>query len=61
VTSPSEYLIVKDSLVTHGMMVIQPELDRVPATTVPLDEDCAEKLLHLIDALEDLDDVQSAL
>ena len=30
----------------------------VPKTTVALDEDAARKLLRLIDALEDHDDVQ---
>ncbi len=30
----------------------------VPKTTVELDEDAARKLLRLIDALEDNDDVQ---
>ena len=34
------------------------ELTLVPANTVALEEDAARKLLRLIDALEDQDDVQ---
>ena len=35
------------------------EVTMVPSTTSVCDEDSAEKVLHLIDALEDLDDVQN--
>ena len=31
----------------------------IAATTVPVDADGAEKLMGLVDALEDLDDVQN--
>jgi transcriptional/translational regulatory protein YebC/TACO1 len=31
----------------------------IPSVTVPLEKDAAEKILALIDALEDLDDVQN--
>ena len=40
------------------MTVDSAELTMVPKTTVALDEDAARKLLRLIDALEDQDDVQ---
>lgn len=58
-TAPSDYLSVKDHLVSHDTNVIQSELDMIPATTVVLDEEGTEKMMRLIDALEDLDDVQS--
>ena len=35
------------------------EVTMIPSTTSACDEDSAEKVLHLIDALEDLDDVQN--
>ena len=35
------------------------EVTMIPSTTSVCDEDSAEKVLHLIDALEDLDDVQN--
>ena len=31
----------------------------IPSMTVPLDKEAAEKIINLIDALEDLDDVQN--
>lgn len=58
-TAPSDYLLVRDNLVSHDTNVVGSEIDMIPATTVVLDEEGAEKVLRLIDALEDLDDVQN--
>ena len=57
-TGPTELASVRDALEESGMTVDSAELTMVPKTTVALDEDAARKLLRLIDALEDQDDVQ---
>jgi len=54
-----EFLNVKEALITAGFEPAHAEVAMVAETTVPLDKDAAEKLLGLIDALEDLDDVQN--
>jgi YebC/PmpR family DNA-binding regulatory protein len=57
VTDPSDLTAVREALVEAG---IEPESSEVrwqPKTTVTVDEDGATKLLKLIDALEDNDDV----
>ena len=41
----------------HGVETETAELTMVPKNTVALDADGARKILRLIDALEDLDDV----
>ena len=59
VTTPEEYLDVKESLVESGLKPDNSEVTMVPATRVDLDQEGAEKILKLIDTLEDLDDVQN--
>ncbi len=59
VTTPEEYLDVKDSLVKAGLKPDNSEVTMVPSTRVELDRDGAETILKLIDMLEDLDDVQN--
>jgi YebC/PmpR family DNA-binding regulatory protein len=57
VTEPADTTAVRDALVEAG---IEPESSEVrwqPKTTVEVDEEGATKLLKLIDALEDNDDV----
>ncbi|MCY4324081.1 MAG: YebC/PmpR family DNA-binding transcriptional regulator, partial [Gammaproteobacteria bacterium] len=49
---------VVEGLARHGLESSDAELAMVPSTTTPLGETDAEKALRLIDALEDLDDVQ---
>lgn len=58
-TPPDAYLAVKVALLGGGFSVERSELSMVPSTSVELDLDGAEKVLRLIDALEDLDDVQN--
>jgi len=41
------------------VVVDSAEVTQLPMTTVLLDATSAPKILHLVDALEDLDDVQS--
>ena len=58
-TSFEEFLNVKDSLVAAGFEPVHAEVTMVADITVPLDKAGAEKLLDMIDSLEDLDDVQN--
>lgn len=57
-TAFEDYLSVKDALVAAGFKPEHSELVMIPSLTVSLDKEQAEKILALIDMLEDLDDVQ---
>ena len=60
VTTPWEDLAaIKEALVAAGFVAEDGEVTMVASTTVPVDSDGAEKLFGLIDALEELDDVQN--
>ena len=58
-TAFENYLRVKDTLVAVGFKPVSAEIIMQPSLTVSLDQDQAEKILDLIDLLEDLDDVQN--
>ena len=58
-TSPESFLSVKEALLAAGLPIEDSEVAMVPSITVSLDLEGAEKILKLIDALEDLDDVQN--
>ncbi|MGF1870446.1 YebC/PmpR family DNA-binding transcriptional regulator [Photobacterium indicum] len=57
-TTPSDFGSVKDALDAAGFEAANAEVTLVPSTKADLDLETAPKLLRLIDALEDLDDVQ---
>jgi YebC/PmpR family DNA-binding regulatory protein len=57
-TVPEDFGLVKDALDAAGFEAANAEVSLIPSTKVDLDADTAPKLLRLIDALEDLDDVQ---
>jgi YebC/PmpR family DNA-binding regulatory protein len=57
-TTPADFGTVKDALDHAGFEAANAEVSLVPSTKADLDADSAPKLLSLIDALEDLDDVQ---
>lgn len=59
VTTAESYIAIKDALLASGFKPEHAELTMVPSTSVDLDLSGAEKVLRLIDALEDLDDVQN--
>ncbi|GBO89301.1 YebC/PmpR family DNA-binding transcriptional regulator [Marinobacter salsuginis] len=59
VTTPEQFLDVKESLVNAGLVPDNAEVTMVPSTRVELDRDGAETIMKLIDMLEDLDDVQN--
>lgn len=58
-TSPSDFQAVKELLRAKGFVASESGITMVASTSVELDLDGAEKILRLVDALEDLDDVQS--
>ena len=60
VTTPwEEFSAVKEALAGAGFESEQGEVTMIASTTVPVDADGAEKLMGLVDALEELDDVQN--
>lgn len=54
-----EFAAIKDALEQGGMVPEDGEVSMIAATTVPVDASGAEKIMALVDALEDLDDVQN--
>lgn len=56
-TSPTEFHAVLSNMEKAGFKIENAELTKIPKTTVNADE-VADKLMKLIDVLEDLDDVQ---
>ncbi|MDH3260102.1 MAG: YebC/PmpR family DNA-binding transcriptional regulator [Acidimicrobiia bacterium] len=59
ICAASDFSAVKGALAAAGLEVETAEVTQLPSTTIPVDEKTAPKVLRLIDALEDLDDVQS--
>jgi YebC/PmpR family DNA-binding regulatory protein len=57
ITEPSEFQAVRGALEEAGIELQSAEVTQQPTTRVPLDEEQATKLIRLIDALEDNDDV----
>ena len=57
-TPPERLLAVADVLRARKLVPESAEVEMVPMTTAACDEEVAEKVLRLIDMLEDLDDVQ---
>jgi YebC/PmpR family DNA-binding regulatory protein len=57
-TEWSEVSQVKDGLVAAGLSVAEADVSQVPSTTAALSAEDSEKVMRLIDMLEDLDDVQ---
>ena len=58
-TDPKDFAQVRDALRGAGIEVNHAELTRIAGSTVQLDEDAARKILRLMDALEEHDDVQN--
>ncbi len=57
-TEPTELLDVKEALLAAGIEMESAEVTFTPSTSVELDVEGGRKVLRLIDALEDHDDVQ---
>ena len=58
-TAWEEFAAVKAALEDAGLVADDGEVTMLAATVVPVDAGGAEKLMGLVDALEDLDDVQN--
>jgi YebC/PmpR family DNA-binding regulatory protein len=58
-TAWEEFAAVKEALEAAGLEPAGGEVTMVASTTVPVDADGANKIMALVDALEDLDDVQN--
>jgi YebC/PmpR family DNA-binding regulatory protein len=56
-TEPADLAAVRGALEAAGVALQNAELGYHPRTTVPVDEEVARRLLRLVDALEDNDDV----
>jgi YebC/PmpR family DNA-binding regulatory protein len=59
ITSPTAYLKVKEAIDAAKIAVENGEVTNLPNNTIPVDAEIAQRLLKLIDALEDNDDVQT--
>lgn len=58
ITTPEDFTAVCDALAGAGLDTSVSEVTYTATTQAELDRDTAEKLLRMVDALEDLDDVQ---
>lgn len=58
-TSFEDFHTVKDAMIAAGLQPDHAETAMVPSTLVRLDKEGAEKVLALVEMLEDLDDVQN--
>lgn len=58
-TSPENFGGVKDALAKAGLVPVSSEVAMLASTEAELDFETAERLLRLVDHLEDLDDVQN--
>ena len=60
IVEPSEFETVKEAFDKAGIPYLVAEISMVPQNTIALEGKDAEKMLKLMDALEDSDDVQKA-
>src|SRR5690349_21307888 len=59
ITSPTAYIKVKEALEAAKIPLEASEITHMPNSTIAINAEAAQKLLRLIDALEDNDDVQN--
>jgi YebC/PmpR family DNA-binding regulatory protein len=59
VTDPSALAAVRDALSAAGIEIFSAELTMLPQSTIPVDGGEARRVLQLIEALDDLEDVQN--
>lgn len=58
-TSKDDFASVREAIENKEIKIESSGLERIPSTTVPLTEEKAERILNLIETLEDSDDVQN--
>lgn len=60
VTSPEDFITIKDALAAKGLQPAEADVTMNAGTSISIDDqETGEKVIELIDALEDLDDVQA--
>jgi transcriptional/translational regulatory protein YebC/TACO1 len=59
VAQPSDLVAVRTSLQTAGIDYESAETSFLPTMSIPIDADTAKKVFELIEAIEELDDVQN--
>jgi YebC/PmpR family DNA-binding regulatory protein len=59
ITEPSALAAVRDALKVGGVEIFSAELTMLPQSTIPVDGAEARRVLQLIEALDDLEDVQN--
>lgn len=59
ITSVDKFAAVRDAIAAAGIEYASAELDRIPQNTVRLENADRDKLLKMLDAFEDNDDVQN--
>ena len=59
VTTPESFVDVKEAMIAAGLEPENADITMTPSTTVDLGLEDAEKVMALVDMLEDLDDVQN--
>jgi YebC/PmpR family DNA-binding regulatory protein len=59
VTDPTAFADVRDAIRSAGIEVFSAELTMLPQSTIPVDGGEARKVLQMIEALEELEDVQN--
>ncbi len=59
ITAPTDLESVRSFLAEQGIAIASAELSMIPQTLVAVEGEVAEKVLRLLDALEDHDDVQN--
>ncbi len=57
ITAPGDLAVVRDALQEAGISVESADVTQRPKSRVPLSDDDAAKLMKLIDALEESDDI----
>jgi len=58
-TEPDDFVSVREAMATAGFETAEAEVTMRAENTTPLDKSDAEKMIRLLDRLEDLDDVQN--
>ncbi|NNC74484.1 MAG: YebC/PmpR family DNA-binding transcriptional regulator [Acidimicrobiia bacterium] len=58
ISAPGDLAAVRASIEASGIEIDQAEVTQLPSTVVPVDASKAPQVLRLVDALDDLDDVQ---
>jgi YebC/PmpR family DNA-binding regulatory protein len=59
ISAPGDLAEVRAELEAADVVIDQAEVTQMPTTSVPVDASTAPKVLRIVDALEDLDDVQA--